>query len=853
MSPRPPHGPPPPAARPARGSTLAKLLGLVATLAPMLTLAPRGLPAQATSAAASPDARPGWSVNEAYQRSHDYDLLRQSIALRAFDWESTSLAGRVETTLRSLRPGLDSVVLDAGAGLEVDSVTGAGGRSLRWSHPGDTLVVHLAGSASFGDTVRFRIDYRARIRNGRGLTFLEAGPDHPRQLWSQGESHNNHLWFPTYDFPNDKMTWELSATVPTGFTVVSNGRSVGDRDRGDGTHTVTWREDHPASTYLVSLIVSRLVRLKDAWRGTPVDYYVYPADTVRGRRLFRVTPDMIDTYSRLTGIPYPWSKYAQTTVADFFGGMENVSATTLVDWLPDERAYRDDPWFLTDLIPHELAHMWFGDYVTTADWANLWLNEGFAEFMPGQYWARARGEDAAESYYLNEYDDFVAADARRRVPLAAPSSNVIYPKGALVLRMLETMLGPQPFWSSVHEYLVRHAYANATTDDLRQAILAATGRNLAWFFDQWVYSGGYPQLEVHARWDSAASRLALEVRQVQADSADSARALVTPRVFRLPVTVRVSTPRGTLLRRVVVDRAVDTVRIEGVDASPSAVVFDDGDAVVKSIDFPQPTTWLAGELAGPTALWNRRWAAERLAGRTGDTVALAALATALGGDGPPALRAAVAEGLAGFPAAGALPPLEAALADSSARVRAAAVAAIGELGGASAVRMALRAFETDSSYGVRAAALEAVARADRAAADTAVVRDLIRRGLRTPSYRDEIAQSAMVAIVLRRDTSFVDDLVDRLADTPVAAQALGALGARGDARALDALAAHLGDPDRRVRRAVLQAFSTTVPPAVARARLEAARSSVEDPAARRAVEALLQRLRSRAGAGGSGG
>jgi aminopeptidase N len=795
---------------------------------------------------------PGWSVNEAYARSHDYDLLHQSIALRAFDWDSTSLRGRVETTLRSLLPGLDSVVLDAGADLRIDAVTGPDSGALRWTHPGDTLVVHLAAPAAYGDTVRFRVDYRARVRNGRGLTFLEAGHGHPRQIWSQGESHNNHLWFPTYDFPNDKMTWELSATVPAGFTVVSNGRRVDDRDAGDGTHTVTWREEHPASTYLVSLIVSRLVRLRDDWRGTPVDYYVYPADTARGRRLFRVTPDMIETYSRLTGIPYPWSKYAQTTVADFFGGMENVTATTLVDWLPDERAYRDDPWFLSDLIPHELAHMWFGDYVTTADWANMWLNEGFAEFMPGQYWARARGKSAAASYYLNEYDDFVAADARRRTPLAAPGSNVIYPKGALVLRMLEKMLGPRRFWAGVHEYLVRHAYANATTDDLRQAFLEATGQNLDWFFDQWIYSGGYPRLDVRARWDSTASRLSLVVRQVQADSADSARARVTPRVFRLPVTVRVSTGRGTLRRSVVVDRAVDTVRIAGVDASPTAVVFDDDDAVVKSLDFPQPTAWLAAELAGPTALWNRRWAAERLAGRTDDGAALAALADAARGDGPPAVRVAAVEGLSGFPSSGALPALEAALADSSSRVRAAAATALGEMGGATAASLARRAFETDSSYLVRASALEAAARVDTAAGDTAAVRSLIRAGLRTPSYRDQIAQAAMVAVVLRRDTSFVDDLAGRMGDTPVAAQALGALGARGDARALDVLAAHLGDPDRSVRRAVLQAFSTTVPPALALARLEAALPRLEDPAARRGVKALLDRLRSRSGGHGGG-
>src|SRR6266702_4755611 len=125
---------------------------------------------------------------------------------------------------------------------------------------------------------------------------------------------------------------------------------------------------------------------------------------------------MIDTYARLTGVKYPWAKYAQTTVADFFGGMENVSATTLIDGVPDDRAYLDRPWYQWILIPHELAHQWF------------------AEFRPGQYWGVKLGRRAEDDYYLDEYRQYRQIDAQRRMPLAALGSNNIYPKGALVLR-----------------------------------------------------------------------------------------------------------------------------------------------------------------------------------------------------------------------------------------------------------------------------------------------------------------------------------------------------------------------------------------------------------------------------------
>src|SRR5437773_1833485 len=155
-------------------------------------------------------------VNDAYARSHDYDLVHQRIEVRNFDWDSTSLDGRVTTTLVAQRAGLDSVILDAGKRLVVSRVVDARGTSLRSAAHGDTLVVYPARPLAFHDTLRFSIDYHARIDNGRGLTFIEPeGREHrPQQIWSQGEDHNNHFWFPTYDFPNDKMTWELGHQPP---------------------------------------------------------------------------------------------------------------------------------------------------------------------------------------------------------------------------------------------------------------------------------------------------------------------------------------------------------------------------------------------------------------------------------------------------------------------------------------------------------------------------------------------------------------------------------------------------------------------------------------------------------------
>jgi aminopeptidase N len=775
-------------------------------------------------------------ANDHYSRSHDYDLVHQRIEVWNFDWDRFGFEGRTTVHLRALRPGLDTVRLDAGKLLEVTGIHAQRGDArLAFLHSGDTLAVCLPRPLAMGDSAVFVIDYRGRVANGTGLTFIDADtlpPARPRQLWSQGENDNNHHWFPTYDFPNDKMTWEVIATVPKGFTAVSNGRLVADRTNRDGTRTMRWSQERASTTYLVSLIVAPLVRFKDRWRSVPVDYYVYRQDSARARPLFRVTPDMIDVYSRLTGVDYPWAKYAQTTVADFFGGMENVSATTLVDWLPDSRAYADRPWYQRILIPHELAHQWFGDYVTTANWANM--------FMPGRYWAAKLGRAAAEDYYLDEYGQFMAIDRDRRMPLAALGSNNIYPKGALVLEMLRKYLGDDRFWAGVRRYLKDHAYDVATTDDLRQAFLLATGENLDWFWDQWIYQAGYPEFNVSAAWDSAQSTVSFTVRQEQRDTLkpDSTGLRFTvPEVFRIPVIVRVRTARGDISRRVTIDQREQTIEVPGVGSAPTMVIFDDGNTILKRLTFEQPTTWLAAQLAQDPDLWNRAWVIEQLGERKSDPEALAALLRAATASDYLLTRAQAVEALGGFAGDGVPAALITALGDTSAQVRAAAASALAG-SPSDTVRAAVRrAWERDSSYAVKAAALGALARLDSLNAKT-----LLREGLRAPSYQNAIQDAALFAIMQAADTNLLDDVAGAVETGSNATFVLAAFAARGNGRALQALEGNVYSPRRLVRQRALQAFQSSLPPALARPRLAALMERAPSEAIRRELASTLDRI-----------
>ena len=669
--------------------------------------------------------------------------------------------------------------------------------------------------------MRLTINYRGKVVQGRGLYFFKAEPGRRRrtqQVYSGGGTDGNPNWLPTYAGPHDKATWELVARVPVGLTVVSNGRLVSDKPdpvRGgraatakQRTHTVHWRQERPASTYLISLVVAPLAKVTERWRDVPLEYYVSPEDLPLARRLFGVTPDMMEVFTRLTGVKYPWAGYRQVTVSDFIGGMENVGATTLVDWLPDARAYRDRPWYRQTLIPHELAHQWFGNLVTTENWSNYWLNEGMAEFMAGQYWSTKLGRRAEDDFYLDEYRRFLAADARRRVPLASFNSNNVYTKGALVLEMLKKQLGPERFWASINRYLTRHGFGNATSDDLRRAVLYATGRNLDWFWDQWIYAAGYPEFTVTSAYDSVAGTVALTVRQSQVDTAradSSGVRFVTPLVFRGPVTIRVGTSAGDVRKRATLDRREQVVLVEGVKSQPQMVVFDENNAMVKALTFEQPTRWLANQLSRDPDLWNRSWVIDQLAQRSGDSLAAAALARAGQGADYYLTRVQAVTALRRFPDRVALPALQAAMRDTSAAVREAAITGMGVLGGSEAQAAALSAWKRDSSYQVRASALAALARLDSVGS-----RPQVLAGLTTPSYRDVIQSTAIAAAARSPDSTLIDGLEKIIGDQQMPSMVLATLASQGDTQALTALVRHREDSRPWVRRWVLEAIEQQI-------------------------------------------
>ena len=472
--------------------------------------------------------------------------------------------------------------------------------------------------------------------------------------------------------------------------------------------------------------------------------------------------------------------------------------------------------------------------------------------MSGQYWGERLGAHAEQDYYADEYRQYLQIDRQRPMPLASLGSNNIYPKGALVLRMLKGYLGTERFWASIHAYLTRNPLGTATSDDLRKAVLEATGENLDWFWDQWVYQAGYPKLDVSATYDTAKATLTLTVKQTQQDSLkpdSSGLKFTVPPVFRMPLTVRVGTQAGDVTQRVELNAREQTIAIPGVKSAPTMVVFDDGNHVLKNLTFEQPTAWLVTQLRRDADLWDREWVIEQLAHRTADTAAAAALAEAATHADYPLTRLQAVEALGDFPATIALATAEAAVRDTSAVVRGGAVQTLGKLGGAPALTLVRDALDHDSSYDVQAAALRALALADSTHA-----REVIAAGLTKPSYQDAIQTAALRAIAQRGDTSFIGALEGLLGVGRFPSHVLASLGARGNVHALDVLTQHLNDDRAAVRRWVLEGFRFTLARLnhdVAVERLKGATGGITHPDTKRAATSLVEELQKPQGPGGN--
>ena len=690
---------------------------------------------------------PGAPRRDMPERGYDLRHLRLDLG---FDWPKGEVAGTATNTLAPLRPGTDALVFHA-AGLQVSKVRLAG-EELRFSldPQAETLTVRLGRAYGPDDVLDVAIDYAARPRAGLYFVGPDQGyPGKPRQIYSQGQPDMNRHWFPSWDSPNDRTTTELLATVDRPLQVIGNGKLVQVLDRPEGRRTYHWRMEEPHTTYLVSVVIGELVRVADQWQGIPVEFYVPPGREEEGRRSFGETPKMMGFFSTITGRPYPYAKYAQSTVVDYmWGGMENITATTQTErTLHDARAALDIS--SEKLVAHELAHQWFGDLVTCRSWEHAWLNEGFADYMTALWLLHAHGPDAfawevddlRQAYLTEDRDRYRRPIAAKRYddPIQLFDAHT-YDKGALVLRMVHGLLGEETWWRVVREYLTRFAGRTVTSADFQETAEEVSGVPLGSLFDAYVHGAGHPELAVRWDWRPQERMVHLAVEQTQRVTEETG-------FFALPVEIGLVGEKGMEIRRVQIEpRRVQDLYLAS-DERPRTVVVDPRAWMLATVDFDKPLAEWIVQLEAADGLAMKLEALRALGEKGGGMAkgkAEAALGKALREEPFRGARQVAAQSLAKLATDAALAELKAGLGDREGRVRTETLKALGSFPRhRELVPILARALEQEEGTYARAAAAESLGHFEESRQEA--VPPLVR-ALSQKSHSDAIAAAAIKAL-----------------------------------------------------------------------------------------------------------
>jgi aminopeptidase N len=730
-------------------------------------------------------------------QTRTFDSLHVTLRIQP-DFATRSVAVRETLTLRPLRDHFQYFHLDCG-GPVVQSVT-ANGRPVAYHLTAEKLHVKLPAPVGPRQTVALRIRYH--VTPTAGMVFYAADLAHPRQatwLWTSGEPNENHHWLPIYDHPDDKLTADFYITAPRGDWAIANGQLVSRQPLAGGAQLFHWRQAEPISTYLLAFYVGQWNRVDAVGpHGVPLQFDVPPTQSAAiARARYGRTAAMMAYDEKLTGVRYPWAKYAEVENPGFFSGLENASETEFPGDYPQNATLANvraaAPHHDVE-IAHELSHQWFGDTVTCAHWSQLWLNEGFATFMQYTWDQHARGEDQAirdwerdaEGYFrYADGHDHPIVDYRHGNPWNMFDA-VTYEKGGFALRMLQAKLGPAAFWRGVHRYLTRYKFQPANTRNFELAMEEATHRNLRLFFQRWFYSTGYPVFHAAWNWQSAAhgGDLELHLRQKPFHGF----------LYTGQLTLAAWVDGRELRRDVLVTSRNQTIAWP-LPGKPEMVQLDPDHVLLKYLIWDKPLSEWEYEAVHAPWSWDRQQALDAVdrAATDGNRAALAAFfaARVRAESSAPAADDALSH-LAGIaPAAAQQLALER-LDSPNPAVRANAVTLLGHLhpgqptqpGELARVRNIFRA---DPISSVRAAALGALLHLDRAQAP-----GYFTAALGMKSYQWQVERRALALEAHREKSAAVPVLLHYAAPgqppalRATAIEQLGHFGA-GDARVTAAL------------------------------------------------------------------
>lgn len=459
------------------------------------------------------------SLADDYPRQPGIDALHYAFRLTLAD-DDDHLVAEATIDLRFVEDGLTGFALDlatpsGGKGMTVSGVTSSG-KPLAHEHRDDKLRVTLPSPPRSGERRSFVVRYGGIPANGLRIV---ANKYQERTFFSENWPDRARQWLPMIDHPHDKATSEFLVTAPSRYQVVSNGTLQEEIDLGDGRRLTHWKQAVPIASWLNAIGVAQFAtRHVGTVRGVPLQTWVYHQDRDLGIVAFEGPARRALAFFDERVGPYPYEKLGNVQAAGINGGTEHASAIFY-----GERSVTNRP--ATGLVAHEIAHQWFGNSVTEADWDDVWLSEGFATYFTLLFTEHDRGRDAFVADLKRSRENVFAAE--RRLPGVAVIhdnlkdmkrvlNQLVYQKGGWTLHMLRARVGTDAFWAGIREYYRRHRDGLASTDDFRRAMEETAGVDLSGFFDQWLKRPGSPSTEGHWRYDPASGRVIVDLVQTQA-------------------------------------------------------------------------------------------------------------------------------------------------------------------------------------------------------------------------------------------------------------------------------------------------------------------------------------------------
>jgi aminopeptidase N len=430
------------------------------------------------------------------------DLLYYHLDIRV-DPEKQFISGKNTIRFKMLTDGT-RIQLDLLETLKIDKIL-LGTTLLKYERDTGAVFVDFPRTLRAGQIYSIDFYYSGHPEEtGRfgGMTFKK---DPAGRVWINTACENTgaSMWWPNKDQWRDEVeNMDLSVAIPNGLVDVSNGKFVDKTDLGDGYTRWDWRIHYPINNYDVSLNIGSYVHFADKVGGLPLDFYVLPEDLEKAKVQFAQAKEMMEAYQHYFG-PYPFVKDGYKLIEAPYTGMEHQSAVTYGNHF--KNGYYERDWTGVGISPrfdfiiiHESGHEWFGNSITAADPADMWIHEGWTTYLESLYVEYRWGKDDAIKYLGG-----MKPKVHNQRPILAerginaePTEDQYF-KGALMINTLRSVVNDDAkWWPLLHNFYQHFKYQNILTEDVVAYFNQHTGMNLTPIFNQYLRHAQIPRLEL---------------------------------------------------------------------------------------------------------------------------------------------------------------------------------------------------------------------------------------------------------------------------------------------------------------------------------------------------------------------